>query len=1004
MTNNENSRVKIPSILHLNRLGYQYLSLKDAVWDDKTNIFTDIFKKSLTQINDSIEDSDIDRLLKEIQFILDNEDLGKSFYEKLINQSGYKLIDLENFDNNSFHVVTELTYKNDDAEFRPDIILLINGMPLVFIEVKKPNNKDGVQSEYQRTNERFQDKKLRRFANITQLMVFSNNMEYDENSSLILQGAFYAAPSYHRHSFNYFREEEKLDLSALLAEENEENEKWILKDNSLQIIKNSLEFKTNKKPNNPTNSLLTSLFCRERLQFILKYAIAYVKEEIGVQKQIMRYPQIFATKAIEQKLEDEVKKGIIWHTQGSGKTALAFYCVKFLTDYFQKKKTVPKFYFIVDRIDLLEQAKNEFESRDLKAYTIQSKEEFAKDIKSVNAIHNTLGKPEITVVNIHKFRDDPDVVKTEDYDVNIQRIYFLDEVHRSYNPNGSFLANLNQSDRQAIHIGLTGTPLLGSEYNSRILFGDYIHKYYYNASIADGYTLRLIREEIATNYKLVLQEVLAKIEVAKGQIKSKEIFADRRYVEPLLDYILEDFEESRHYRFQDSSVGGMVICASSEQAKELYAVFQERLALGTQESDYSVKTAALILHDIGTKEERKRWIEEFKEGRIDLLFVYNMLLTGFDAKRLKKMYLGRVIKEHNLLQALTRVNRPYKNFRYGFVVDFADIRQEFDATNKAYFDELQSELGDEFQHYSNLFKSQEEIEAEITEIEDVLFRYNIENLDLFSQQINQIEDRESMLVLKNALENARNLYNIIRTTGQNELLERLPFRKLNELYREASNHLNLINLTERSEAGADMSNLLNEALEDVIFSFVKVGEEELVLADQLKNTLRRTREAFVDNFDKHDPVYLSLQKELERLFESKKLNEVTQAEMTENMQCLNKIYEKIKELNRQNNLLKSKYHNDAKYVRLHKRLLEWGKLSQTERKIYEVLTEVKQYADDLVSQNTRILINEEYFNQEMIRLVIKQFNQQKISLNAESSRYINHLIVKEYLNEFNGVG
>ena len=111
MTNNENSRVKIPSILHLNRLGYQYLSLKDAVWDDRTNIFTDIFKKSLTQINDSIEDSDIDRLLKDIQFILDNEDLGKSFYEKLINQSGYKLIDLENFDNNSFHVVTELTYK-----------------------------------------------------------------------------------------------------------------------------------------------------------------------------------------------------------------------------------------------------------------------------------------------------------------------------------------------------------------------------------------------------------------------------------------------------------------------------------------------------------------------------------------------------------------------------------------------------------------------------------------------------------------------------------------------------------------------------------------------------------------------------------------------------------------------------------------------------------------------------------------------------------------------------
>jgi type I restriction enzyme R subunit len=89
------------------------------------------------------------------------------------------------------------------------------------------------------------------------------------------------------------------------------------------------------------------------------------------------------------------------------------------------------------------------------------------------------------------------VIRTEDYDISIQRVYFLDEVHRSYNPKGSFLANLSQSDQNAIKIGLTGTPLLGNEYNSRALFGEYIHKYYYNASIADGYTLRLIREEIA---------------------------------------------------------------------------------------------------------------------------------------------------------------------------------------------------------------------------------------------------------------------------------------------------------------------------------------------------------------------------------------------------------------------------------------------------------------------------------------------------------------------------
>ena len=1024
MAFNEDSRVKLPSVLHLHRLGYEYLSLKNAVWDDTTNIFADIFKKSIAEINPLIEEDDIARLLAEIRFVLDNNDLGKTFYERLIDQSGYKLIDFENFDRNSFHVVTEFTFRNGEEEFRPDIVLLINGMPLAFVEVKKPNNREGAITERDRIDRRFQNKKFRRFANITQLMIFSNNMEYDSESPLPIQGAFYASPSYQKHTFNFFREEESLDLETLLSTESEAIENYVLKDNNYQIIKHNPEFITNKSPHTPTNRLLTSLFSRDRLQFILRYAIAYVKDTNGWQKHIMRYPQIFATRAIAKSLDNGINKGIIWHTQGSGKTALAFYSVKFLTDYYQSKKIVPKFYFIVDRLDLLEQAKKEFTSRGLIVHAIDSREAFTKDIKSTSVIHNLSGRSEITVVNIQKFKDDPNVLKTEDYDVNIQRIYFLDEVHRSYKPTGQFLVNLVESDRNAILIGLTGTPLLGDEYNSKGLFGDYIHKYYYNASIADGYTLRLIREEIETTYKLVLQKALETAEVLKGAIDKQSIFAHRQYVEPLLDYILQDFEQSRS-RFGDRTIGGMVICDSSEQAKMLHEIFLERFpnpqnpqnpssrlsdvsaeyeVLLNQKKQKSKLTAALILHDIGTKDERKNWVEEFREGRIDLLFVYNMLLTGFDAKRLKKLYLGRVIKKHNLLQALTRVNRPYQDFRYGFVVDFADIRKEFDATNKAYFDELQAELGDELEHYSNLFKSKEEIESEIAEIEDVLFRYDTANAEIFSQQISQIQDRETVLALKKVLGNAKSLYNLIRLTGHYELLEKLDFRKLDDLYREASNRLDAINLSARLESGVDVTNLLNEALEDVIFSFVKVGEEELVLADKLKNTLRRTREALADNFDKTDPQFVKLKDELERLFKQKKLSEVSQEEMNANIASLNKIYEKIKELNRQNNLLKAKYDHDPKYVRLHKRLVEWGKLSATERKICEVLLGVKVDADGFVLQNTKILNNEVYFSKEMIRLLIAQFKQQKINLNAETSTYINNLVVKEYMNEFNGGG
>ena len=122
------------------------------------------------------------------------------------------------------------------------------------------------------------------------------------------------------------------------------------------------------------------------------------------------------------------------------------------------------------------------------------------------------------------------------------------------------------------------------------------------------------------------------------------------------------------------------------------------------------------MYDVGTKDDRDTYVEHFKDEKIDMLFVYNMLLTGFDSPRLKKIYLGRKIKSHSLLQALTRVNRPYKNFRYGYVVDFADIQSEFDKTNQAYFKELENEFGDETKNYNKLFKSQIEIEKEIDQI------------------------------------------------------------------------------------------------------------------------------------------------------------------------------------------------------------------------------------------------------------------------------------------------
>ncbi len=1012
---NEDSRVKIPTILHLIKLGYEYLSLKGAVWDEETNIFTAIFSDSIRRINPDLNDHDIERLYAEISLCLENEDLGKAFYGKLVDQSGVRLLDLENFDNNTFHVVTELTYKKDDDEFRPDIILLINGMPLVFIEVKRPNNPDGIIAERKRIFIRFQNRKFRKFINLTQLMVFSNNMEYDDEDPEPLQGAYYATTSYKEPVFNYFREEEELDLANLLGKVSEEQENFVLQDTNYVGIKNSPEFVTNKDPNRPTNRICTSLFRKERLKFILQYAFAFMKEFHGLERHVMRYPQLFATKAIAAKLDQGVRKGIIWHTQGSGKTALAYYNVRYLIDYFQQQSVIPKFYFIVDRLDLLVQAGREFKGRGLVVHQVNSKEEFARDIRSTSAIHNTSGAPEITVVNIQKFQEDANVVQNSDYNINIQRVYFLDEVHRSYNPKGSFLSNLNESDPQAIKIGLTGTPLLGQNYNSRSLFGGYIHKYYYNASIIDGYTLRLIREEIETSYKIKMIKALEEIDILKGNGDRKLVYAHHKFVEPMLDYVVSDFEKNR-LTSNDASIGGMVVCDSSDQAKNMYEIFQQKYADEEalpiaaepelsyqvhQQDERKVTTAALILHDVGTKDERKERVEDFKDGKIDLLFVYNMLLTGFDAKRLKKLYLGRVIKSHNLLQALTRVNRPYGNFRYGFVVDFADIQSEFDKTNKAYFEELQSELGDEMEHYSNLFKTQEEIEQEIAEIKEALFHFDTMNAENFSDQISQIKDRTQVLAITKALNNAKSLYNLIRLSGHHELLDKLDFRKLTTLSREANNHLALLNQKLALESGADTSNLLNVALEDVLFKFTKISEEEMILADQLKTTLKRTREKLGGNFDQADPEFISLKEELERLFKKKNLSEISQEEMTQNIEELEVVYDKARELERVNQLLKARYDNDEKYARLHKRLMEKDPLTDSESKLFEALSGLKKEVDGQLLKNANLMENESFVQRMTMRLVIDQFqNKNQIPLDPDKTHRINTMVVKEYLNEY----
>jgi type I restriction enzyme R subunit len=1019
---NENSRVKIPALIHLARLGYNYFALKNKqiIIDPDTNILINILTEQLKKLNPGV---DADQIRQELQYIkeeLNYDDLGRAFYDRLLGrgEGSLRLIDWNDFENNDLHMTTELTCKNGEDEFRPDITVFINGMPLSFIEVKKPNNQEGIKAERDRINMRFKNNKFRRFINITQFIVFSNNMEYIDSDHSKLQGAYYSTTAKDGEAkFNGFREQKKSDFVDLIKDINEKTEDFILADNNCKVIKHSPEYLSNKDSDTPTNRILSSLYSKNRIKNILKYAICYVDQldeatgDVSIQKHIMRYPQFFATEAIKVRLDEGSKRGVIWHTQGSGKTALAFYNVRFLQDYFAKKGIVPKFYFIVDRIDLANQAKDEFSKRGLQVSTISTKEELAADFKS-----NTTNDG-ITVLNVHKFEEDTIALDNSGYDISVQRIFFIDEAHRSYNPKGSFLANLYNSDKSSIKIALTGTPLIiykdhkknGDVINpsqketssaTKHIFGDYIHKYYYNDSIRDGYTLKLLREEIETNYKEQIKGVIKDIKLQDGDIQKRELYAHPKFVEPMLNYIATDFANSR-IRFGDKSIGAMVVCDSSDQAREMYSIFNSQ-------KDIHKLEGALILHDEGDKDTRRQKTKDFKDGKIDILFVYSMLLTGFDAPRLKKLYLGRKIRAHNLLQTLTRVNRPYKDFKIGYVVDFADISAEFEVTNQAYFRELNAEyrgnLGsdDPADIFGSLFMSKSEIDQQMSEIEVQIADFNTDNLETFSSQISAIEDKDNILKLKNALENARDIFNVARLLGYTELLERLDFRKLARLLTMVSDRLKLLNLKEAMN-DVNSKELLNTAIEDVVFTFTKTGEEELkLLSENLHSYASKVRFELDKNYNQDDPQWITLYEAFIDLLEKHNID--PNAESIENMKFesaqLKKIYDQIRELNRENAMILDKFEGDIKFAKVFKTNEVSGKVSAN-LPLYHLLTSAKHKIDERLTK-LNLLTNPGFFRQAVGEDIISVFESSEYKTNSDIITGLAAQTADEYLKEYKG--
>ena len=1010
----ELTRVQIPAALHLMRMGYTYLSRNSKEIEERdpdTNILVSVFKEQFLTFNNYLTDEDFERELANIKLELDQNDLGRSFFKRIQGQEGAVYIDWENPEANTFHLALEVTCQNGQDEFRPDIVVFINGLPLSYIEVKQPNairdGKTGIQSEQDRTRYRFENRKFRRFNNITQLIALSDNLPYISGQGQQKQGSYYGSNAYSKTKFNAFKEEREVDFLNSIVPLTDEEIDFVLEDVKRFALKSQPEFTTNLQPDTPCNTFLSSLYQKERLLFMLRFGLVYVEEEskegqIQLQKHVMRYPQYFATRAIEETIAKGVKKGVIWHTQGSGKTALAFFNIRYLTNYFSKQGIVPQFYFVVDRLDLADQAFKEFTKRGLKV----------KRINNPRELNQKQDGYDVAVVNIQKFKDDSDLTDRSGYDLNRQNIYFIDEAHRSYNERGSYLPNLYQADTNAIKIALTGTPLITykkdgktkeSHATTRDIFGDYIHKYYYNQSIDDDFTLRLMREDIETSYKDNLRAINE--EIQRGDLSKEDIFAHPHYVEPMLDFILEDFNRARDLVFDDQTIGGMIVCDSSKQARELEKQLEERRKAGTTNL-----TSALILHDEGDKEEKKEKVDAYKEGKIDLIIVYSMLLTGFDAPRLKRLYLGRKIKAHNLLQTLTRVNRPYKDYLFGYVVDFADISKEFDKTNRAYLEELNQEYdtsltgenGEDV--FGSLFVPAEEISQELSKTERILMDYPTSNLEFFSQSIDDIKDRKQLNELRKALESVKQYYNISRLLGHDHLLEQIDITQIATLLNVISRRLLTLSLIDKPD---DFSSriLLNLAMSETSFSFVKIAEEELRLAaNDLEDLKRRVAGGIIKERDEKDTEWVFLYEEFQRIMK-KHLIHGQEGYTMENIKEIQKEYEElfksVEDYHTRLRRLTMNFDGDEMAARSYKHVTNSTMVSDFPA-IYHVIKGSKVRLDRKIGQNQGVLDNEDFLKKmirEEARIEMKT-NQSASSLTRQDFNYIVESLFEGYEEEY----
>ena len=536
-----------------------------------------------------------------------------------------------------------------------------------------------------------------------------------------------------------------------------------------------------------------------------------------------------------------------------------------------------------------------------------------------------------------------------------------------------------------------------------------------------------MREDIETSYKekitQILERLTQEVEVKASDVNPNAIIGSENYINALLDYIIHDIRRSRIH-FAAPTMAGMIVCETNEQAKELFRLFKERFKPENLQPGEKPLRAQLILHDYDDILTRKSFINEFKKKEtIDFLIVNAMLLTGFDAARLKKLYLCRKLKDHTLLQALTRVNRPYRDFRYGYIVDFANIKENFIETNNRYLEELNKTNEDSEESQKEppagdiLMAKPEEIENRLNAIKDTLWPYDCKNKEIFREQIDEIPDNEVLYHLRSALEEAKSLSNQVRSFGSEELrqkIEELKPSDLNDLLKEVNHRIERNNLLNSTDHSDDVTGIIREAISQIEFEFRKRGEEELeIIYNDLKERYEDVKREFEANFDKQkDPVYVSLADEFKKYFRKRgfQLQDVAQAK--EEIGYMDSVMERIRAINRANNMLKRKYNDDESFARIHKRIREENEkrskrepkenpiISDNERELADELSKMKAAIDAQLYANIHILSNEDTFGQDVLRDISWTLQGNGINAPVSDKKAIRREIVNEYMARY----